>query len=211
MESTTRRRIRDEAEGAMGLGALILLVAMIILALVVGSTMVLMHEKISQTTTATMEDTRRESVNSVVVVGGWVYDNHDDMLFLMEFGSSGEAVARSDVIYTLSCTDSSGNYFYRSAALGNSAGGSTIYVWQVNQPGPGEPGYTLVNNFAPGERYFFTLDGGTIAAPGGAQCGPIHLAQEGINGDMWLHLPNGMSTHQEIALSNGRVIGSEII
>ena len=168
-------------------------------------------EEVSQSTQRTTEDARRNSVNTVVIVGGWVYDDYDDMLFMMEFGDAGEEVARLDVKYVLTCSYADGTFNYRSAALGDSAGGSAIYVWEVGTPGPDTGGFTNVAQFRPGARYFFTLDGGTQATPSGAQCGPIDLANRGINANLYLHLPNGMSTHQELALSNGNVRGSQII
>ncbi|MBT4406777.1 MAG: hypothetical protein HOC79_02770 [Euryarchaeota archaeon] len=205
-----REKISDE-NCAMGIGALIVFVAMVLLASIVMVSIIKITEEVSQSTQRTTEDARRNSVNTVVIVGGWVYDNYDDMLFMMEFGSSGEEVARLDVKYVLTCSYADGTFNYRSAALGDSAGGSAIYVWEVGTPGPDTGGFTNVAQFRPGARYFFTLDGGTQATPSGAQCGPVDLANRGINANLYLHLPNGMSTHQELALSNGNVRGSQII
>ena len=111
----------------------------------------------------------------------------------------------------LTCTEPDGTFHYRSAALGNSNGGSAIHVWRVGDDSPGDPGFTNVDNFEPGARYFFTLDGGTQTTPSGGQCGPVHLDTHGITANLWLHIPNGPSTHQILALSNGREIGSQII
>ena len=201
----------EDKIAALGLGAMIIFVGTILLAALVGASLILMHEQITQQATATLEDTRRDSINTVIIVGGWVWDNQDDMLFMMEFGSSGEAVQRLDVWYQLSCTEPDGDYFYRSAALGVSGGGSAIYVWEVGDPAPGQPGYVITDNFEPGERYFFTLDGGSTAVPWSLTCGPVHLAENSITADLWIHLPNGMSTHQILTLSNGNVVGSQII
>ena len=203
--------LAEDKIAALGLGAMIVFVASIMLAAIVGASLILLHEQITQQGSKTTEDTRRGSINSIIIVGGWVWDTADDMLFMMEFGSSGEAVERLDVWYQLSCTEPDGDYFYRSAALGDSDGGSTIYVWEVGDPAPGQPGYAITDNFEPGKRYFFTLDGGFQGSPGTLQCGPVHLAEHTIDADLWLHLPNGMSTHQSIALSNGNIVGSQII
>ena len=201
----------EDKIAAIGLGALIVFIGSIMLAATVGVSLILLHEQMTQQATKTMEDTRREGVNTVIIVGGWVWDEWDDMLFMMEFGSSGDAVERLDVWYQLSCTEPDGDFFYRSAALGETNGGSEIYVWEVGDPSPGQPGYAITNNFEPGKRYFFTLDGGTTAVPNSLSCGPVHLAANNIDADLWLHLPNGMSTHQTLSLSNSNVVGSQII
>ncbi|MBT4065682.1 MAG: hypothetical protein HOE76_00480 [Euryarchaeota archaeon] len=186
---------------------------MILLATIISFTLISITEKISQHTENTAEDVRRDYANSVIITGAWVYDNQDDMLFMMEFGAAGEPVARLDVKYVLTCTEPDGTFHYRSAALGDSQGGSPIYVWELGTDGPDTPGFTSVDNFQPGGRYFFTLDGGTQTSPGGAagECGPPHLDTHGIDANLYIHIPNGMSTHQILSLSNGREIGSQII
>ena len=209
-----RSRIKSDDECSVGSGALIVYIAMILLAVTISFTVINITESISQNTQKTAEDVRRNSVISVIITGAWVYDNQDDMLFMMEFGAAGEPVDRVDVIYVLTCTEPDGTFHYRSAALGDSQGGSAIHVWEVGDDGPVDnPGFTNVNNFQPGARYFFTLDGGTQASPGGAagECGPPHLDTHGISANLYLHIPNGQSIHQILTLSNGREIGSQII
>lgn len=209
-----RSKLKSDDECSVGTGALIVYISMILLASIIAVQIIQISEKISQKTQNTAEDARRDSVNSVIITGAWVYDNQDDMLFLMEFGSAGEPVARVDVIYVLTCTEPDGTFHYRAAPLGDSKGGSAIYVWEVGTQGPVDnPAFTNINNFQPGARYFFTLDGGTQTSPGGAagECGPPHLDTHGIDANLFLHIPNGQSIHQILSLSNGREIGSQII
>jgi len=198
-------------DGAVGMGALIVYVGTIILAILISFTLLNLTERLSQNTQQTAEDVRRDSVNSIIITGAWVYDNYDDMLFMMEFGGAGEPISRVDVQYVLTCTEDDGTFNYRSAVLGDSQGGSPIHVWEVGSDGPDTPGFTNVDNFQPGARYFFTLDGGTQADPTEDKCGPVHLDEEGISANLYMHIPNGPSTHQILTLSNGREIGSSII
>ena len=208
-----RNKIISDDECSMGTGALIVFVAMVMLATIITFTLINITEKISQHTQQASEDVRRNSVNTVVITGAWVYDNQDDMLFMMEFGGAGDPLARDDVQYVLTCTEHDGTFHYRSAALGDSNGGSDIHVWEIGTDGPDTPGFTDVANFRPGARYFFTLDGGTQNNPGGAagECGPPHLDTHGISANLYIHIPNGQSTHQVLSLSNGREIGSQLI
>lgn len=206
-----RNQMKSNDDGAVGMGALIVYVGTIILAILISFTLLNLTEKLSQNTQQTAEDVRRDSVNSIIITGAWVYDNYDDMLFMMEFGGAGEPISRVDVQYVLTCTEDDGTFNYRSAVLGDSQGGSPIHVWEVGSDGPDTPGFTNVDNFQPGARYFFTLDGGTQADPTEDKCGPVHLDEEGISANLYMHIPNGPSTHQILTLSNGREIGSSII
>lgn len=203
--------MKSNDDGAVGMGALIVYVGTIILAILISFTLLNLTERLSQNTQQTAEDVRRDSVNSIIITGAWVYDNYDDMLFMMEFGGAGEPISRVDVQYVLTCTEDDGTFNYRSAVLGDSQGGSPIHVWEVGSDGPDTPGFTNVDNFEPGARYFFTLDGGTQADPTDDKCGPVHLDEEGISANLYMHIPNGPSTHQILTLSNGREIGSSII
>ena len=208
------RRLRNNSDEdcTIGMSAMVMFISTILLAALISFTIIRLTEEIGQNSQNTAEDVRRDVANSVIITGAWVYDNYDDMLFMMEFGATGEPIAREDVLYVLTCTESDGDFFYRSAALGNSNGGSAIHVWEVGTDGPvNNPTFANVDNFQPGARYFFTLDGGTQADPGDDKCGPVHLDTEGINANLWLHIPNGPSTQQELSLSNGREIGSQII
>ena len=206
-----RQKINLDENCTMGVGALIVFIAMILLASIISVTIIRVTEEISQQTDKTAEDARRNNVNTILITGAWVYDDYDDMLFLMEFGAAGETVSRVDVQYVLTCTESDGTFNYRSAALGDSRGGSPLFVWEAGTDGPSSPGFTNVDTFRPGARYFFTLDGGTQAAPGGPECGPVHLDTEKIDANLFIHFPNGMTTHQILSLSNGREIGSPLI
>lgn len=206
-----RSKLKEEDSCTAGTGAMIVFIAMILVSSIIVFTLVNATERLTQRTDRTAEDARMKIVNTVIITGAWVYDSYDDMLFMMEFGPAGEAVERLDVIYVLTCTDQDGTFNFRSAALGDSRGGSSIAVWEVGTPGPGETGHTMVNNFQPGGIYMFTLDGGTQDDPTSDECGPVYLDSEGISANLYLHIPNGMSTHQILTLSNGREIGSQII
>lgn len=206
-----RLRMDSDIKAAVGLGAMIIFIGMILLSAIVSFTIIHITEELAQDSQNTAEDVRRDFANSVLITGAWVYDSYDDMLFMMEFGATGDPITRADVIYVLTCTEPDGTFHYRSAALGNSNGGSPIHVWRVGDDSPEDPGFTNVDNFEPGARYFFTLDGGTQTTPSGGQCGPVHLDTHGITANLWLHIPNGPSTHQILALSNGREVGSQII
>jgi len=206
------RRLRNNSDEncTIGMSAMVLFITTILLAAIISFTIIRLTEEIGQDSQNTAEDVRRDVANSVIITGAWVYDNYDDMLFMMEFGATGDPIAREDVLYVLTCTESDGDFFYRSAALGASNGGSPIWVWEVGSERPTNTADN-VQNFQPGARYFFTLDGGTQADPTDNKCGPVHLDTEGINANLWLHIPNGPSTQQVLSLSNGRVIGSQII
>ena len=96
-----RLRIDSDIKGAVGLGAMIIFIGMILLSAIVSFTIIHITEELAQDSQNTAEDVRRDFANSVLITGAWVYDSFDDMLFMMEFGATGDPITRADVIYVL--------------------------------------------------------------------------------------------------------------
>ena len=85
-----RNRIISDEECAMGIGAMIVFVGIILFTSIVSFTIIHITEELTQNSQNTAEDVRRDVANSVIITGAWVYDNYDDMLFMMEYGATGE-------------------------------------------------------------------------------------------------------------------------
>ena len=98
-----RGQIKADERCTMGIGAMIVFIGMILLASLVSFTIIHLTEEIAQDSQNTAEDVRRDFANSVIITGAWVYDNYDDMLFMMEFGATGDPISRVDVLYVLTC------------------------------------------------------------------------------------------------------------
>ena len=109
-----RLRIDSDIKGAMGIGAMIVFIGMIMLSALISFTIIHLTEEIAQDSQNTAEDVRRDFANSVLITGAWVYDNQDDMLFMMEFGATGDPISRIDVMYVLTCTEPDGTFHYLS-------------------------------------------------------------------------------------------------
>ena len=193
------RRISVEPEGALGIGAMIIFVAMIILATIVGAVIIGMSELISQQTERSAAETRPDNSRKIIVNNIWVGDSFDDYLIVFSFHSAGSAVSPTNVHIQLYCTTSAGVFMYFSTPLVDAVSGGTnpstygyggLDVWEITAS-------TASGNTAtldPGKSYFVRLDGDNNR-PVTSNCGPSYLESNSIAGNLWFHIDGGLSTH----------------
>ena len=69
-----RKRVKSDIHCAVGIGAMVLFIGMILLATVISFTIIHLTERLSQDSQNTAEDVRRDVANSVIITGAGVYD-----------------------------------------------------------------------------------------------------------------------------------------
>lgn len=151
-------------------------------------------ESLSQQTQHTAHDANKEVATQMIILNAWVEDDYDDYLFMIEYQSTGKEVNPADVDWILSCTDG-GNFYYRSGSLNSWISGPGS-IWEVGQ----QP--TSVTSLESGKRYFFGIDSGTNANPGGAHCGPNWIETRGITATFMINMPNGGVTTQTLQVND---------
>ena len=70
-----RLRMDSDIKAAVGMGAMIIFIGMIMLSAIVSFTIIHITEELAQDSQNTAEDVRRDFANSVIITGAWVYDN----------------------------------------------------------------------------------------------------------------------------------------
>jgi hypothetical protein len=85
----------------------------------------------------------------------------------------------------------------KTGDLGTWASGpdSNVAIWEV--------GDDIVEpaSLESGKRYFIGVDGGTDAGPGGDECGPQYIHDQGIQAYYTIFLPFGGHTTQELRVT----------
>jgi len=188
---------KEDILAQVGLGAMILFVGSLIAIISCASVMILQLEIISEKTEAVVATTSKEAHTQVVFVGAWIHDAYDDYLFMIEYQSLGKEVQVEDVGFMLWCVDNAGTMHRKTGDLGTWASGpnSNVAIWEV--------GDDIVEpaSLESGKRYFIGVDGGTDATPGGDQCGPQYIHDQGIQAYYTIFLPFGGHTTQELRVT----------
>ena len=194
------RKIRVNDSGAIGLGAMILFVAVVILAVLIGSTIIMVVEQISQQTEKTSADSDNDASRKIIVEKIWIGDSVDDYLVMINYHASGDSITPGDVQIQMYCTSNTGSYRYFSTPIVDPTTGGTnpgtygyggLDIWEISA----DPTSGNTATLEPGRSYFIRLDGDPNNNPA-TDCKPSFLQNQGVDGNLWFHINGGQSTYE---------------
>jgi len=185
MRRESIRMNENEVSGSIGIGAMIVFIALILVAAVASAVIIQTGEKLQQNAQQTGDDTREEIGGKVSIITVWVgdqsdcdadvaaQDNDKCITLVFELAAGSEPVDETNVLWTIICTDNLGTGmttiygdFATVDAETESAGSDTRDV-----DGSAKADTTL----SPGEVYMIDLktetDGGDT--PANAECAPV--------------------------------------
>jgi len=207
----------DDRRAAIGIGAMLVFIAMILLAVISGAIIIGLTELISQQTEKTSAAANSDISRKIIVNNIWIGDNFDDYLIMFTFHPSGSAVSPSDVHIQLYCTTSAGVFMYFSTPLVDAVnnpdfgtnpgayGYDGLDVWEITA----NPASGNAATLEPGRSYFVRLDGDNNNEVT-SNCDPQYLEENGITGNLWFHIEGGQSTH-EVFYVHDRTHGTQIL
>jgi flagellin FlaB len=188
MKSNTRNEIQEDKIAAIGIGAMIVFIALILVAAVASAVIIQTGEKLQQNAQQTGDDTREEIGGKVSIITVWVGDQSDCdaevantapdntdkcITLVFELAAGSEPVDETNVIWTIICTNNAGTgmtTIYGDFATVDveteSAGSDTRDV-----DGSAKADTTL----SPGEVYMIDLKTETDQGdtPVSAECAPV--------------------------------------
>ncbi len=194
------RKIRVEDSGAIGLGAMIVFVAVVILAVLIGSTIVMLTEQISQQTQKTSADSDKDGSSKIIVEKIWIGDSVDDYLIMIKYHPAGTSISPTEVEVQFYCISNTGVFRYFSTPIADPTTGGTnpgtygyggLDIWEISA----DPTSGNTATLEPGQSYFIRLDGdpNNMLA---TNCRPSFLQNQGVEGNLWFHINGGYSTHE---------------
>jgi archaellin len=99
-----RRRITDD-EGSMGVGALIVFIAMILLSSIILATMILIAEKLAQTPQNTGLQSLRSTADKIIINEMYVRDGFDNYGIVFQLTPASGTYSADELYWVLQCTD----------------------------------------------------------------------------------------------------------
>ena len=182
-------QIKNNELGSIGIGAMIVFIALILVAAVASAVIIQTGEKLQQNAQQSGSDTQQEISGKISVNSVFVFDPDDSYLLYFETAPGSEVITAANVQFQLTCEDTNGNYEYVSGDFTNAD--DVDDVGDGNGDGP-------VDNLLPGVGYSFVMDADTAAA---ASCDALSV---GVNGEvtLWIHVEGGGSTYETLYLSD---------
>jgi len=177
---------------AIGIGAMIVFIALILVAAVAAAVIIQTAEKLQQNAQSTGDDTTDEMSGKVTVLNVFVNDaDNFEVYFRLAAGS--DDTADVDILWQLTCDDGAGAMDY----IAGDFSGSAIDPLD---------GTVAVTTAAAGVAYRTTL----LASAGGDDCGPDALFTNNVKATLYLHVVGGGTTYDILKVSDSSV-GSVVV
>jgi flagellin FlaB len=211
---------------AIGIGAMIVFIALILVAAVASAVIIQTGEKLQQNAQQTGDDTQREIGGKITINSAYIKDADELRLYFESAPGSG-TLATADIAWQIACTnldpDGDGTpseaaepfgYQFTASSFGdgnaadNPQAGDTFQMDDPDSNDAVAPDNSVVS-ITPGEAYVIdiTVDGGAVG--GGDDC---TFSEVGINGQLtlWVHVEGGGSTYEVIVITD-TAVGSLLI
>ena len=182
-------QIKNNELGSIGIGAMIVFIALILVAAVASAVIIQTGEKLQQNAQQSGSDTQQEISGKISVNSVFVFNPDDSYLLYFETAPGSEVITAANVQFQLTCEDTNGDYEYVSGDF--TKADDVDDVADGNGDGP-------VTNLLPGVSYSFVMDADTAAT---ASCDALSV---GVNGEvtLWIHVEGGGSTYETLYLSD---------
>ena len=177
-----RNNIKNDEIGSIGIGAMIVFIALILVAAVASAVIIQTGEKLQQNAQQTGSETQQEISGKISVSSVFVWDNTASFLVYFETAPGSNIIDESTVQYQMTCEDDLTNSYQ--------------YVADDFALATEFDGTALTNNLEPGIAYAVVMD-----ATAGGDCSATSV---GINSQvtLWIHVENGGSTYETLSITD---------
>jgi flagellin FlaB len=214
--------------GSIGIGAMIVFIALILVAAVASAVIIQTGEKLQQNAQQTGSDTQRE-IGGKITINGVKITNADDIKIYFEPSPGSGVLNTVDIAWQVSCDN--GGYNFAAGAFGdgdatNDETGSN-FAFPASQPeatndggdgdfgdvdgvalGDGDDTSREAITLTPGQNYVIELD----LSDGAGASDDCAIADQAVNNQMtlWIHVEGGGSTYETMTITD-KTAGSALV
>lgn len=191
MKSNTRNEIQEDKIAAIGIGAMIVFIALILVAAVAAAVIIQTAEKLQQNAQKTGDDTADNMAGKIMIMQGNVatastathsvlFTAGEAYLLMVRLAPGSDTTALNSITFQLFCTNGVVEGTMGTAGMGTAAA-MTAHA-------------TAITSLTPGVGYLFWIDGG-----GAVDCSP-----DGGDAsvELYLHVANGGTTFETLTIDN---------
>jgi flagellin FlaB len=182
----------QDTMAAIGIGAMIVFIALILVAAVAAAVIIQTAEKLQQNAQSTGEDTTDEMSGKVQILNVFVNDGATSYEVYFRLAAGSDDTADEGILWQVSCDDGAGAFQYIAGNFGD-ANGDVVNL--------GDSTETDVDDVEAGVSYRFTLDA-TNAIGGGNDCGPDALFNNNVKATLYIHVVGGGTTYDILKVND---------
>ena len=210
---TQENKIENDNLAAIGIGAIIVFIALILVAAVAAAVIIQTAEKLQQNAQSTGDDTTDEMSGKVQILNVFVDDPTDSFVVYFRLAAGSDDTAVGDILWQVFCEDPDGGGAGPPAipATDRLAGDFTdsnvppvSKVFALDAVPVGANPLVPSATVEAGKGYRVSLDvDDTNAAPAGTNdCSPNHLFTNNIKASLYIHVVGGGSTYDVLSVND---------
>lgn len=202
-------KFNNDDSGSIGIGAMIVFIALILVAAVASAVIIQTGEKLQQNAQKSGDDTQREISGKITLNSAFVVSD-TTIRFYFESAPGSGVLAADDIIVQITCEnlDSDGDgtlsnaaatdgYQFIATAMSNAdttADANEIYLMS----NPNDVAGTEITEMDPGQSYMIDI---SVDAGANSDC---TISELGVNGEMtvWIHVQSGGSSYETLYISS---------
>ena len=210
MKNTQEKKIENDNLAAIGIGAMIVFIALILVAAVAAAVIIQTAEKLQQNAQSTGDDTTDEMSGKVQILNVFVDDPDESFILYFRLAAGSDDTAAVDILWQVFCEDPDGTT--------GAAGGSPVtdrlagdFTDGANPPNgiiiplddATDPAVE-VDTAEAGLAYRVSLDvhDNDATAATNQDCSPSHLFDENIKASLYIHVVGGGSTYDVLKVND---------
>ena len=184
MKNTQEKNLKNDNLAAIGIGAMIVFIALILVAAVAAAVIIQTAEKLQQNAQSTGDDTTDEMSGKVQVLNVFVSDDADFEVYC-RLAAGSDDTSDTDILFQIFCDDGLGGMDRIAGDFGDS---------DIDPLS----GAAAVNTAAAGTGYRTTI----VADDGTGDCGPDALFNNNVKATLYLHVVGGGTTYDVLKVSD---------
>jgi len=201
MKNTNQEyNIKEDKLAAIGIGAMIVFIALILVAAVAAAVIIQTAEKLQQNAQSTGDDTTDEMSGKVQILNVFVDDPADSYVVYFRLAAGSDDTADTDILWQIFCEDPDGGgagpppVASTDRLAGDfSPGGADTIVPLSDSTG------TATDTAEAGVSYRISLDANDGV---NNDCSPDHLFDENIKASLYIHVVGGGSTYDVLKVND---------
>ncbi len=180
----------QDTMAAIGIGAMIVFIALILVAAVAAAVIIQTAEKLQQNAQSTGEDTTDEMSGKVQILNVFVNDGATSYEVYFRLAAGSDDTADTGILWQVSCDDGAGAFQYIAGDFSD-VNGNVVDL--------GDNTAADVDDVEAGVAYRFTLDATNAA---GNDCGPDALFNNNVKATLYIHVVGGGTTYDILKVND---------
>tara|TARA_B100000459_G_scaffold143749_1_gene105682 strand:+ start:456 stop:1115 length:660 start_codon:yes stop_codon:yes gene_type:complete len=211
MKNTQEKNMKNDNLAAIGIGAMIVFIALILVAAVAAAVIIQTAEKLQQNAQSTGDDTTDEMSGKIQILNVFVDDPADSFVIYFRLAAGSDDTAVTDILWQVFCEDPDGggagpppvpdtDRLAGDFTDGGAPPASQVFALDDATATP--PGPTAVNTVEAGIAYRVSLDVDDTDGGGTNDCTPTHLFNENVKATLYIHVVGGGSTFDVLKVND---------